>query len=48
MRRWEAMSLLKYNAEIAIDVDQNTKKEAIDWRRGCNLDDIKATFAVHD
>jgi predicted RecB family nuclease len=43
-----AMSLLKYKAATASDVDQNTKKEAIEWLREYNLDDIRATFAVRD
>jgi predicted RecB family nuclease len=43
-----AMSLLKYKAATANDVDPNTKKEAIEWLREYNLDDIRATFAVRD
>jgi predicted RecB family nuclease len=43
-----AMSLLKYKAATASDVDQSRKKEAIEWLREYNLDDIRATFAVRD
>ena len=43
-----AMSLLKYKAATATDVDPNTKKEAINWLREYNLDDIRATFAVRE
>jgi predicted RecB family nuclease len=43
-----AMSLLKYKAATAVDVDDSTKREAIDWLREYNLDDIRATFAVRD
>ena len=41
-----AMSLLKYKAATAPDCDAASKKEAIDWLREYNLDDIRATFAV--
>jgi predicted RecB family nuclease len=41
-----AMSLLKYKAATAPDGDAASKKEAIDWLREYNLDDIRATFAV--
>jgi len=41
-----AMSLLKYKAATAHDGDAATVKEAIDWLREYNLDDIRATFAV--
>jgi predicted RecB family nuclease len=41
-----AMSLLKYKAATAPDGDATSKKEAIDWLREYNLDDIRATFAV--
>ena len=43
-----AMSLLKYKAATASDVDQNTKKEAIAWLREYYSDDIRATFAVRN
>ena len=43
-----AMSLLKYKAATANDVDENTKNEAIEWLREYNLDDIRATFAVRE
>ncbi len=43
-----AMSLLKYKAATAVDVDDSTKTEAIEWLREYNLDDIRATFAVRD
>ena len=43
-----AMSLLKYKAATANDVDQVTKFEAIKWLREYNLDDIRATFAVRE
>jgi uncharacterized protein len=52
--RWQAqdaggaMSLLKYKAATANDVDATTKNEAIEWLREYNLDDIRATFAVRD
>ena len=42
------MSLLKYKAATANDVDPNTKNEAINWLREYNLDDIRATFAVRE
>ncbi len=42
------MSLLKYKAATANDVDEQTKNEAIQWLREYNLDDIRATFAVRD
>jgi predicted RecB family nuclease len=41
-----AMSLLKYKAATAPDGDATSKKEAIEWLREYNLDDIRATFAV--
>jgi predicted RecB family nuclease len=41
-----AMSLLKYKAAIATDVDAGVKREAIEWLYLYNLDDIRATFAV--
>lgn len=41
-----AMSLLKYKAATAPDADPGSRKEAIDWLREYNLDDIRATFAV--
>jgi predicted RecB family nuclease len=41
-----AMSLLKYKAATANDVDEKTRNEAIEWLREYNLDDIRATFAV--
>jgi predicted RecB family nuclease len=40
------MSLLKYKAATAPEVDAASRKEAIEWLRGYNLDDIRATFAV--
>jgi hypothetical protein len=40
------MSLLKYKAATAPDNDPTSRKEAIDWLREYNLDDIRATFAV--
>jgi predicted RecB family nuclease len=40
------MSLLKYKAATAPDGAAASKKEAIDWLREYNLDDIRATFAV--
>ena len=40
------MSLLKYKAATAPDGDAASKKEAINWLREYNLDDIRATFAV--
>jgi predicted RecB family nuclease len=43
-----AMSLLKYKAATATDVDEKIKNEAIDWLREYNLDDIRATFAVRE
>ena len=42
------MSLLKYKVATASDVDQSTKKEAIQWLHEYKLDDIRATFAVRD
>ena len=42
------MSLLKYKAATANDVDEKTKNEAIEWLREYNLDDIRATFAVRN
>lgn len=41
-----AMSLLKYKAATAPDGDAASRKEATDWLRAYNLDDIRATFAV--
>lgn len=41
-----AMSLMKYKVATASEVDVSTKKEAIEWLREYNLDDIRATFAV--
>jgi predicted RecB family nuclease len=41
-----AMSLLKYKAATAPGADESSRKEAIDWLREYNLDDIRATFAV--
>jgi uncharacterized protein len=43
-----AMSLLKYKAATATDVDAGIKNEAIQWLYEYNLDDIRATFAVRD
>jgi predicted RecB family nuclease len=43
-----AMSLLKYKAATANDVDEKAKNEAIQWLREYNLDDIRATFAVRE
>jgi predicted RecB family nuclease len=43
-----AMSLLKYKAATAQDVDKATKEESIEWLREYNLDDIRATFAVRE
>jgi len=43
-----AMSLLKYKAATAGDVDVSTKNEAIEWLREYNVDDIRATFAVRE
>jgi predicted RecB family nuclease len=43
-----AMSLLKYKAATATDVDDAVKNEAIDWLYKYNLDDIRATFAVRE
>jgi len=43
-----AMSLLRYKAATANDVDEKTKIEAIEWLREYNLDDIRATFAVRE
>jgi len=42
------MSLLKYKAAIANDVDDKTKNEAIEWLREYNSDDIRATFALRE
>jgi predicted RecB family nuclease len=42
------MSLLKYKAATANDVDEKAKNEAIQWLREYNLDDIRATFAVRE
>jgi len=41
-----AMSLLKYKAATAPGADESSRREAIDWLREYNLDDIRATFAV--
>jgi predicted RecB family nuclease len=41
-----AMSLLKYKAATANEVDEKEKQEAIKWLYEYNLDDIRATFAV--
>ena len=41
-----AMSLLKYKAATANDLDEKARKEAIEWPRECNLEDIRTTFAV--
>jgi predicted RecB family nuclease len=41
-----AMSLLKYKAATGNEVADAVKKEAINWLREYNLDDIRATFAV--
>ncbi len=52
--KWKAqdaggvMSLIKYKAATATDVDEAVKKEAIEWIYEYNLDDIRATFAVRD
>ena len=43
-----AMSLLKYKAATANDVDDSVRKEAILWLRDYNLDDVRATFAVRN
>ena len=43
-----AMSLLKYKMATADNSEADIKKEAIDWLREYNLDDIRATFAVRD
>ena len=43
-----AMSLLKYKAATANDVDEKTRDESIKWLYEYNLDDIRATFAVRD
>ena len=43
-----AMSLLKYKAATATDVDDSVRQEAILWLRDYNLDDIRATFAVRN
>ena len=43
-----AMSLLKYKAATAKGADENSKKEAMEWLREYNLDDIRATFAVRE
>ena len=40
-----AMSLLKYKSATAHEVDPASRKEAIEWLREYNLDDIRATFA---
>jgi predicted RecB family nuclease len=42
------MSLLKYKIATADNSEADIKKEAIDWLREYNLDDIRATFAVRD
>jgi predicted RecB family nuclease len=52
--KWKAqdaggvMSLLKYKAATATDVDEVVKDEAIKWIYEYNLDDIRATFAVRE
>ena len=43
-----AMSLLKYKTVTAEISEADIKKEAIDWLREYNLDDIRATFAVRE
>lgn len=43
-----AMSLLKYKIATADNSEADIKKEAIDWLREYNLDDIRATFAVRN
>ena len=43
-----AMSLLKYKAATAHDVDDSARQEAILWLRDYNLDDVRATFAVRN
>jgi hypothetical protein len=43
---WGVMSLLKYKAATAPGADESSRREAIDWLREYNLDDIRATFAV--
>jgi predicted RecB family nuclease len=43
-----AMSLLKYKTATADNVEAKIKKEAIEWLREYNLDDIRATFAVRE
>ena len=43
-----AMSLLKYKAATANDVDDSARQEAILWLRDYNLDDVRATFAVRN
>jgi len=40
-----SMSLLKYKSATAHEVDAASRKEAIEWLREYNLDDIRATFA---
>ncbi len=40
------MSLLKYKVATAHNGESAAAKEAIDWLRAYNLDDIRATFAV--
>ena len=40
-----SMSLLKYKFATAHEVDPASRKEAIEWLREYNLDDIRATFA---
>ena len=43
-----AMSLLKYKAATANDVEDSVRQEAILWLRDYNLDDVRATFAVRN
>jgi len=43
-----AMSLVKYKAATANDVDESARQEAILWLRDYNLDDVRATFAVRN
>lgn len=41
-----ALSLLKYKAAISEDVHASERKEAQDWLRSYNADDVRATLAV--
>ena len=43
-----AMSLLKYKAATANDVEDSVRQEAILWLRDYNLDDVRATIAVRN